>query len=147
MQSFSYNNSFQLKFPRPSSKSQTKPPKESKETAQIESKPPKDPSFSKEPPRKILKEISNPNISEKVSLEPEKNYSYEENAKILLVENEKLRRKIEFLSNIFENTIKFDENRDVLQLKGFVSSNYKKFHGILDEIYTYKEEIEKIKGV
>ena len=91
--------------------------------------------------------MTNPNFNETVSMEPEKINNPEENAKILLVENEKLMRKIEFLSNIFENTIKFDENRDVLQLKGFVSSNYKKFHGILDEIYTYKEEIEKIKGL
>ena len=146
MQSFSFNNAFQLKFPRQSSKSQPKPPRNSKES-QIESKPPKDPSLLKEPPRKILKEITNPNFNETASVEPEKINNPEENAKILVVENEKLMRKIEFLSNIFENTIKFDENRDVLQLKGFVSSNYKKFHGILDEIYTYKEEIEKIKGL
>ena len=134
MQAFSFDNTFQIKFPRPSSKSQPKPPKDrSKEIVQIEQ--------MIEPNKKILSEISI--LSDNI----EKKEVFEENTQTLLNENEKLRRKLEFLSNILDNTMKFDENRDVLELKSFVRANYKRFHGILDEIYTYKEEIEKVKNM
>lgn len=139
MQAFNLdNNTFQLKFPRPSSKSQPKPPKDLK----VESITQKECIIAKDIPRKILSDISNPNLE---NTQNDKSFigGYQENINTMLIENEKMRRKIEFLQIILENTLKFDESRNVFELKNFVRANYKRFHGILDEIYTYKEEIVK----
>lgn len=147
MQPFSFENSnFQMRFPKSLSKSQLKS-QNIKENNEIK-KPPQDLSFSKVP-RQVLSEITQENLKETNVQSNQSNDNFlekfEEKSKSLLVENEKYRKKIEFLTNILENTLKFDETRNVLELKTFVRMNYKRFHGILDEIYTFKEEIEKTK--
>ena len=147
MQTFSLDNSngFQIKFPRPVSKSQTKPPRDPKEISNLaESKTSKE--LAKEPPaKKILRDMSNSNLIENQAKEADFVTNFEEKIRGVLVENEKFRKKIEFSSTMLENLLKFDENRDVFELKSFVRGNYKRFHGILDEIFNFKEEIEKTK--
>lgn len=133
------NSSIQMRFPKSFSKPQIK-------TQNNEpSKPPRDSSLSKEPNRKALNEVSQINSEENINKSENFLEKFEQQTKFVLTENEKLRKKIDFLSDILENTLKFEENRNVLELKTFVRMNYKRFHGILDEIYTYKEEIEKTK--
>lgn len=138
MFSLENNSNIQMRFPKSFSKPQIK-------AQNIESKPPRDSSLSKEPNRKVLNEVSQINSEENINKNENFLEKFEQQTKFVLNENEKLRKKIDFLSDILENTLKFEENRNVLELKTFVRMNYKRFHGILDEIYTYKEEIEKTK--
>ena len=147
MQAFSLDNNkaFQIKFPRPSSKSQSKPPRDSKDinsSILTDSKNTTELYMLKEPPaKKVLKDLPIENSGNEADFFN----NFEEKLRGVLVENEKLRKKLEFVSNMFENLLKFDENKDVFELKAFVRTNYKQFHGILDEIFYYKEEIEKTK--
>lgn len=147
MQNSGTNSGFQIKFPKPAAKSVSKPPKDPKESSIPDIRQSRELNFQKEAPsRKVVRDMSASPFGESQK-EGGKDLGkdFEENIKELLTENEILRKKIEFGSNMLDSVLRFDENRDVFELKNFVRSNYKKFHGILDEIFAIKEEIERTK--
>jgi uncharacterized protein YlxW (UPF0749 family) len=56
--------------------------------------------------------------------------------------NDKLQKKVEYYENFIENLNQFEKTQNLLNLKAFVSTNFKRFDSLVEELYKCKEDLE-----